>query len=189
MALQTTHVDNDTRRTEHLGKTQRETDKKAPRLAAAAVRNPKMANKEELGDSGHSNYTSPTKPAVPAKPKQQGPEKRLHNKQTFSVDTQSERLRDTSTSCTDSSKSPSSSEATSGHSQSPNASPSSSPAVRKKPLPPQKPSVLPKKPALVHQSVTPASRPTDRRSDAVRLRGPPTAALMPPGFAARRPPL
>ena len=156
LTLQTSRVDIDKRQTEHLGKTQRETDKKAPRSAAAAVRNlTKMTNKEELGDSSHSNYTSPTKPAVPAKPKQQGPEKRLHTKQAFSLETiESEKLRDTSTSCTDSSKSPSSSEATSGHSQSPNASPSSSPAVRKKPLPPQKPSVLPKKPALVRQSVS-----------------------------------
>ena len=156
MTHQTTHVDNDKRQTEHLGKTQRETDKKAPRSPSAAVRNPtKMTNEEELGDSGHSNCTSSsTKPAVPAKPKQQGPEKRLH-KQTFSAETiESEQLRDTSTSCTDSSKSPSSSEATSGHSQSPNASPSSSPAVRKKPLPPQKPSVLPKKRGLMHQSVS-----------------------------------
>ena len=155
----TTHVESERRRMEHFRKTQSETDtsgaKKSPRLSAAPpVRNlTKIIDEEELGDAGHINCTSSTKPAVPMRPKQQGAEKRLQNaKQTFSTETIE--LRETSTSCTDSSKSLSSSEATSGHSQSPNVSPSSSPAVRKKPLPPQKPSVLPKKPGFMHQSVS-----------------------------------
>ena len=146
---------------EHFRKAQSETEtsgtKKAPRLSAAPVRNlTKIIDKEELRDLGHSNCASSTKPAVPTKPKQQGAEKKLHStKQMFSAETiESEKLRDTSTSCTDSSKSLSSSEATSGHSQSPNVSPSSSPAVRKKPLPLQKPSVLPKNPGFMHQSVS-----------------------------------
>ena len=168
--LQTARVESGDRRPGHLKKVHSEPSfgglKKAPRSPTPAARKLTKVHEEqeheELGNSSHNHpmLSVPlTKPAVLTKVKRQGLEKSSPDATCrpahSSEDVEFQKSRGTSTtSSTDSSKSLSSSEAASGHSQSPTVSPSPSPATRKKPLPHQKPSVLPKKPSLMHQSVS-----------------------------------
>jgi len=168
MSLRTANAESDDRRSERLKKVNSEPNlgapKKSPRSPTPAVRKlTKVCEEQEHEELGGSSEDHPmnsiplTKPAILAKVKWQGLEKSPHDAKpahsSEAVEVVKSRTSSTASS-TDSSKSVSSSETASGYSQSPTVSPSPSPATRKKPLPHQKPSVLPKKPTFMHHSVS-----------------------------------